>query len=266
MAARAEELRRENPSWVIGLLLVVSVGIHLGVFALLEGAERPVVGPASQPMELVVIEVQPEAPPPPKVEEPPPPPPKPIEVARPRPKVVKPPPIEVAETTRPPPPEEDAPPPPNDAPPAETPPKPAPLVVGISMSSTTANGSFAAATGNTLHGKTAERAVDPKEVKAYSAPRYVPVYQADSSPEVLGQPNLKYPAEARRHGIEGVVKLKLTIDYTGKVVAAKLLSGLGYGLDEAALEAVKKFRWKPAYKGGEAVSTEITYAYRFLLD
>ena len=47
---------------------------------------------------------------------------------------------------------------------------------------------------------------------------------------------------------------------------AKIVSGPGYGLNEAALTAIRKFRFKPAKKGGEAVSTTMVYSYNFELD
>lgn len=208
-------------------------------------------GEATKPLELVVVEVEPPRPPPapepPKVK-------------------VKPTPIKVAEAKPPPePPEEQAPPPPNDAPPPE-PPKPVPLVVGISMSSTTAAGGFAAPVGNTLYGKTADKAAAPEEVKAYVAPKYTPIYQVDSEPQLISEVKVPYPEEARRAGVEGTVTLSITIDPDGKVVAAKVLSGPSHGLNEAAREAIRKFKFRPAVKGGETVSTEIKYAYTFLLD
>src|SRR5262249_30279750 len=46
---------------------------------------------------------------------------------------------------------------------------------------------------------------------------------------------IKYTKEAQEAEIEGVVRVQVTIDETGKVVAAKVLSGLGYGLDERAI-------------------------------
>jgi protein TonB len=45
-----------------------------------------------------------------------------------------------------------------------------------------------------------------------------------------------------------------------------VLSGPGYGLEEAALAAIKKFRFRPAVKNGERVSTEIKYTYTFELN
>ena len=82
----------------------------------------------------------------------------------------------------------------------------------------------------------------------------------------MSEVKIPYPEEARRAGIEGTVTLSITIDNEGKAVAAKVLKGAGYGLDEAALTAIKRFRFKPAIKGGEAVSTEMKYSYTFLLD
>ena len=158
----------------------------------------------------------------------------------------------------PPPPPEQPPPPPNEPPPEPT--KPVPLVVGISMSSTTSAGGFAAPVGNTAYGKVGHKAKAPSEVKEYAAPKYTPIYQVDSRAEVASEVKIPYPEEARRAGIEGTVTLSITIDTEGKVVAAKVVSGPGYGLNEAARDAIKRFRFKPAIKGGEAVSTEMKYS------
>jgi protein TonB len=176
------------------------------------------------------------------------------------------PPVKVAVAEKPPPPPpEQAPPPPNEPPP-ETPPKPVPLVVGISLSSTTSAGGFAAPVGNTTYGRVAERATNPQEVKQYVAPKYTPIYQVDREPQVASEVKIPYPEEARRAGIEGTVTLSITVDPDGKVVAAKIVAGPGYGLNEAARDAIRRFRFKPAIKGGEAVSTEMKYSYTFLLD
>ena len=242
-----------------GLFLLVSLGVHgVGFLLLSRMAERkpPVV---QRPVELVMVEVQKPPPPPPKAEEPPPPP---------KPKVIpKPPPVKVAQAEKPPPPPPvEVPPPPNDTPPPETPPKPVPLVVGISMSSTTSAGGFAAPVGNTTYGKVADTATNPSEVKAYAAPKYVPVYQVDTEPTVAQEVKIPYPDEARRSGVEGTVTLSITVSAEGRVVKAVVLTGPGYGLNEAAREALLRFRFKPAVKNGESVGTEMKYSYTFLLD
>ncbi|WNG40308.1 TonB family protein [Archangium minus] len=256
-------VRRDRSSLAVLIFLLVSLTVHgVGFVLLSRMAERP--SPVVQrPVELVMVEVQkpPPPPPPPPEEEPKPPPPKPKAAP-------KPPPVKVAQAEKPPPPPppDAAPPPPNDAPPPEQPSKPVPLVVGISMSSTTSAGGFAAPVGNTAYGKTGDKATDPKEVKAYSAPKYVPVYQVDSEPTVASEVKIPYPDEARRAGVEGTVTLSITVDHEGRVVKAVVVKGIGYGCDEAARTALLRFRFKPAIKNGEAVSTEMKYSYTFLLD
>jgi protein TonB len=249
--------RREGSGLLVGFV-AGSLALHgLGLVVLhTRPAERPV---AQRPVELVMVEVPKPPPPPVAKEEPKPEPPPPPKVR------VRPPPVKVAEAPRPlPPPPVDAPPPPNQAPPAAA--KPAPLVVGLSMSSTTSAGGFAAPVGNTLYGRTADRATAPQEVKAYSAPKYTPIYQVDREPTLESQLKPLYPEEARRAGIEGQVVLSITVDTEGRVVAARVVSGPGYGLNEAALTAIRRARFKPALKAGEPVSTELKYTYTFLLD
>ncbi|RKH16795.1 energy transducer TonB [Corallococcus sp. CA047B] len=250
--------RDRSTRFVFGFFLV-SLALHAGGFWFISTLEGRKQMASQRPVELVMVEVTKPPPPPPpeeKKEEPPPPP---------KVKPVKPPPIKVAQAPKPPPPTE-APPPPNDTPPPEPQAKPPPLVVGMTMSSTTSAGSFAAPVGNTAYGKANGTAKDPKEVKGYSAPRYVPVYQVDSEPTVASEVKIPYPDEARRAGIEGTVTLSITIDAEGKVGTVKVISGPGYGLNEAARDAIRRFRFKPAIKGGEAVATEMKYSYTFLLD
>ncbi|NBD12460.1 MULTISPECIES: energy transducer TonB [Corallococcus] len=253
--------QRDRSTRFVLLFLFVSLALHgvgFGFLSTMEGRQHAAV---QRPVELVMVDVQKPPPPPPpeeKKEEPKPPPP-------PKVKPVKPPPVKVAEAPKPPPPSE-APPPPNNTPPPEPSAKPPPLVVGMTMSSTTSAGSFAAPVGNTAYGKANGTAKDPQDVKGYSAPKYVPVYQVDSEPTVASEVKIPYPDEARRAGIEGTVTLSITIDADGKVSNVKVLSGPGYGLNEAARDAIRRFRFKPAIKGGEAVATEMKYSYTFLLD
>ena len=246
---------RARGSRALWAFLLLSAALHVGGFlALGDVAQRPAVQ-AQKPVELVVVEVQKPPPPPPPTPEPP----------RPAPPV-RPPPVKVARAPKvaPPPPAEEAPPPPNDTPPRE--PTKAPLVVGISMSSTTSAGTFSAPVGNTAYGKTADKATAPAEVKPYSAKRYVPVYRVDSAPTVLSEYKPPYPPEARRAQIEGQVVLSITVDSDGRVVAVKVLEGPGFGLNEAARDALRRFRFRPATQGGEPVATELKYTYTFQLD
>jgi protein TonB len=209
--------------------------------------------PKNTVVEMAFYEPPP-PPPPPKVEEPEPP--KPLD--RPKPK-----PLVKADTPKP---KEDLPPPPNDTPP-EQPTKPVPIVVGVTLSSTTAAGGFAVQVGNTTMGKASDTVVDAANVKPYAAPKYAPPGSADSEPELLGdEVKVPYPEEARRNDIEGSVRLKVTLDAKGLVENVVVISGPGYGLNEAAREALRRFRFKPATKGGEPVGYTFIYTYTFLLD
>jgi protein TonB len=60
--------------------------------------------------------------------------------------------------------------------------------------------------------------------------------------------------------------MDILVDGAGTVREAKLVNGPGAGLDEAALEAVKRFRFKPAEVDGKPVAVRIRYAYRFVLE
>ena len=55
--------------------------------------------------------------------------------------------------------------------------------------------------------------------------------------------NLQYPKEALREKIEGTVYVRYTVDYKGNVIAAKTISGIGYGCDQEALRLVKMLKF-----------------------
>jgi protein TonB len=240
--------RRYDPTKILAVTLAVSFGGHAAYVLSLSG-KVPKLG-ENKPIEMEMIVTEPPKPPPP------PEPPKEVEKPKPPPKV---------KVAIPKPKEVEEPPPPTEEPPKEEA-KPPPVVIGMTLSGTASNGAFAAPVGNSALGAMAKTAVDPTEVKPYRAPRYVPPGGADSDPVAEDEIKIPYPEEAKRAGIEGTVRLRITVDFEGHVTEVKVLSGPGYGLDEAAREALKRFKFKPAMKGGEAVSTTITYNYTFLLD
>jgi protein TonB len=243
--------RDDNTILVFAVGLLVSIALHAAILVWASMRHLAVLD-ANRPVELQIVELEPPKPPPP------PEPPKPVEQPKPK---IKPPEIKVAEVKPPPTPE---PPPPIEE--AKEPPKPIPLVVGISMSSTTSAGGFAVPVGNTAYGKVADKAVAPSSVQNYVAPKYVPPGSADRDPEATYEFKVPYPDEARRANIEGTVRLRIVVDNEGRVVDVQVLNGPGYGLNEAAREALKKFKFRAAIKGGEAVSTTVVYNYTFQLD
>ncbi len=55
---------------------------------------------------------------------------------------------------------------------------------------------------------------------------------------------LRYPKEALTSKIEGRVSLQYTVDYKGKVMEARVISGIGHGCDEEALRIVRSLVFK----------------------
>lgn len=84
-------------------------------------------------------------------------------------------------------------------------------------------------------------------------------------PKVMKEIKARYTDEARAKGIEGLVVCDLIIGDNGKIRSVTLVQGLGAGLDEAALEALKSFEFSPAKIGDRAVAVKIRYKYRFQL-
>jgi TonB family protein len=56
----------------------------------------------------------------------------------------------------------------------------------------------------------------------------------------------RYPEEAKQLGIEGAIKVQLIVDETGKIKRTRLLTKLGHGLDELALEHAGQLAFEPA--------------------
>lgn len=81
--------------------------------------------------------------------------------------------------------------------------------------------------------------------------------------KILTRVRPSYTERARLSHVEGVVRLELMVDERGEVVGTRVLQGLGYGLDEAAVEAAKRFRFRPATKAGRPVTAPFIIKIRF---
>ena len=70
---------------------------------------------------------------------------------------------------------------------------------------------------------------------------------------------------ARKARIQGVVIVEAIIDKTGNVTNVKILKGLPMGLDQAAADAVKKWKFKPATLNGKPVAVIYNLTVNFRL-
>lgn len=76
-------------------------------------------------------------------------------------------------------------------------------------------------------------------------------------------PEPSYTEAARAGGVAGKVRVEMAIDATGRVTSAKILAGLGYGLDEAALASARRATFEPAVRCGRPVASTFVIAMRF---
>lgn len=83
---------------------------------------------------------------------------------------------------------------------------------------------------------------------------------------VDGRKNHKYPEEARKNGIEGKVVVQFIINEDGTCSDFEVVKGIGYGCDEAAVEAFKKMpKWKPGLVDGKPVKVRMNMVYNYIL-
>jgi TonB family protein len=83
---------------------------------------------------------------------------------------------------------------------------------------------------------------------------------ATTAVEITYKPNPLYTDEARKLKLEGEVLLEVMFGANGQLQVLRVARGLGHGLDEAAIAAANKIRFKPATRTGQPVdSTAIVH-------
>jgi len=86
-----------------------------------------------------------------------------------------------------------------------------------------------------------------------------------SAPTVLFQIDPEYSEEARKAKYSGTVLLAVTVDTEGHARDIHVVKSLGMGLDEKAMEAVAKWKFKPGMKNGMAVNVRAQIEVNFRL-
>ena len=82
---------------------------------------------------------------------------------------------------------------------------------------------------------------------------------------IAGEPP-RYPVECRRRREQGTVVLALTLDLEGVVSAISIARSSGFSrLDDAALRAVRKWRWAPTMRDGQPVMVKGLVEIPFVL-
>ena len=86
-----------------------------------------------------------------------------------------------------------------------------------------------------------------------------------SAPTLLKEVKPDYTEDARRRGITGDVELEIVVRRDGSVGDVRLIRGLGAGLDQRAIEAVRQWRFSPALRRGTPVDVAVEVAVEFKL-
>jgi TonB family protein len=86
-----------------------------------------------------------------------------------------------------------------------------------------------------------------------------------SQPVAIFKVDPEYSEEARKAKFQGTVVLSIVIDEHGIPMNFKVIRPLGLGLDEKAIEAVQKWRFRPALKDGRPVAVQASVQVDFRL-
>jgi protein TonB len=86
----------------------------------------------------------------------------------------------------------------------------------------------------------------------------------DEPPQVIFQTPPDYPNMARMAELEGVVMVQIGVDESGNVIEAAVVQGID-GLNESAIDAVMKWKFRPARQKGVPVPARIVVPIRFTL-
>jgi TonB family protein len=86
-----------------------------------------------------------------------------------------------------------------------------------------------------------------------------------TAPSILREVRPDYTDEGRRRGVEGDVVVEIVVRADGSVGSVKLLQGLGAGLDQRAIDAVRQWRFNPARRYGTPVDVIVEVAVEFKL-
>jgi TonB family protein len=86
-----------------------------------------------------------------------------------------------------------------------------------------------------------------------------------TAPTILHEVRPDYTEEARRRALSGDVVLEIVVRADGRVGNVRIVEGLGAGLDQRAVEAVRQWRFAPARRLGTPVDVMVEVAVEFRL-
>ncbi len=87
----------------------------------------------------------------------------------------------------------------------------------------------------------------------------------EKPPKLQNKPKIEYPEQAKKMKLEGTVFVEIDIDSTGNVCALRIVKSINKIFNQAAIDAAKNFKFKPAKIGGKPISARIVWPVKFNL-
>ncbi|UOE87249.1 energy transducer TonB [Vibrio splendidus] len=122
--------------------------------------------------------------------------------------------------------------------------------------------------------KLADKKVDKNMDESANQPQAVNQGVSNQEPVLVTKPSFSsrptppnYPRQARRRGVEGVATYEVWLDAEGKQIKQALVNSSGaLMLDNAALDAIKQWKFSPHTVNGRAIAHRVQIPVRFRLD
>ncbi|WP_454440328.1 TonB family protein [Vibrio bathopelagicus] len=122
--------------------------------------------------------------------------------------------------------------------------------------------------------KLADKKVDKNLDESANQPQEVNQGVSNQEPVLVTKPSFSsrptppnYPRQARRRGVEGVATYEVWLDAEGKQIKQALVNSSGaLMLDNAALDAIKQWKFSPHTVNGRAIAHRVQIPVRFRLD
>jgi TonB family protein len=111
----------------------------------------------------------------------------------------------------------------------------------------------------------AARGLSADEANGTATATPIDAVLADTPARLLEGEAPSYTRAAEAAGIEAEVPLEIVVDASGRVRSARALAHVGYGLDEAAIQGISKYRFSPALRRKAAVAVRMQWRMRFQL-
>ncbi|MBU1014276.1 MAG: M56 family metallopeptidase [Bacteroidetes bacterium] len=106
----------------------------------------------------------------------------------------------------------------------------------------------------------------PKQITYVSIVDDMPKYEGGNEALLAFlNENIKYPEEARKNRIQGLVYVNFMVEKYGSITGVKVIKGIGGGCDEEAIRVVKLMKFKASQVDGQPIASEFNLPINFRL-